>query len=449
VGHLPKFAKDPLAFFTRMSGRADVVAWRLGPARCVFVHRPADVQRVLLSVEKEFSMGAQMGYALGLFAGNGIIATTGPVWRRQRKMMQPGMSPARVGGYTTTMVGLTDQLIRSWASGQARDLRADLLDLTQKIAAKTLFDADITGDAAIVGRALNVASREIGAEFRGVTMFLPRWLPTPGRSRLKTAVGQVEQVLYRIIDERRAQDADHTSHPDGDHPGQGRPDDMLRLLMDARDEAGEPMSDRQLRDETMTLYSAGHETTGNTLVWAHYLLSRHPEVFDRMVAEIDEVVGARLPTMADYPLLKYTEAVVKETLRLYPPAWLLVVTAAVDVEIGGTQVPRGTQVWMSQWATQRDERWFPSADQFQPQRWTGTEAAKIPNFAWFPFGGGPHVCLGSRFALVEAVLILATIAQRYRVEIDPGLDLPPRPRLTLQTGRDVPARVTARVPVGL
>jgi cytochrome P450 len=440
IGHLPRFARDPLGFFARLRDHADVVAWRLGPSRCVFVHRPADVQRVLLNVEKEFSMDAEAGYAFGLFAGNGIIATGGPFWRRQRKMMQPGMRPNRIAGYATTMVELTEQLTRSWTSGQTRDLRVDMLALTQKIAAKTLFGADVTGDAAAVGRALDVASREIGAEFRGVTMFLPGWLPTPGRSRLKPAIAQVEQVLYRIIDERTA--VHDRQHPDLVEPG--RPDDMLQLLMDARDDAGQPMSPRQLRDETMTLYIAGHETTGNTLVWAYYLLSRHPEVFDRMVDEIDQVVGGRRPTMADYSLLKYTEAVVKETLRLYPPAWLLAVTAAVDVEIGGYRVPRGTQVWMSQWATHRDDRWFPEADEFRPQRWIGDAAAEIPNFAWFPFGGGPHVCLGNRFALVEAVIILVTIAQRYRIEVEPGLELPPQPLLTLQPGRDVPARVALR-----
>jgi cytochrome P450 len=447
VGHLPRFARDPLRFFVRLRDHADLAAWRLGPVRCVFVHRPADVQRVLLNVEKEFSMDAESGYAFGLFAGNGIIATAGPFWRRQRKMMQPGMRPNRIAGYATTMVELTEQLTRSWTSGQTRDLRVDMLALTQKIAAKTMFGVDVTGDAAAVGRALDVASREIGAEFRGVTMFLPGWLPTPGRSRLKSAIAQVEQVLYRIIDERTA------AHPAHDRDGRaeparpdgpGRPDDMLQLLMDARDEAGEPMSARQLRDETMTLYIAGHETTGNTLVWAYYLLSRHPEVFDRMVAEVDLVVGCRLPTMADYSLLKYTEAVVKETLRLYPPAWLLMVTASADVEIGGYRVPRGTQVWMSQWATHHDSRWFPGAEDFRPQRWIGDAAADIPRFAWFPFGGGPHVCLGNRFALVEAVLVLATIAQRYRIEVEPGLDLPPQPLLTLQPGRDVPARVTLR-----
>ncbi|MGL5816690.1 MAG: cytochrome P450 [Phycicoccus sp.] len=443
VGHLARFARNPLDFFTRLRDQGDVTTWRLGPNRCVFVHRPEDVQRVLLGVEKEFSMGDDSGYAFGLFAGNGIITTSGSVWRRQRTMMQPGMRPGRVAGYAATMVELaeelTEELARSCASGQARDVRVDMLALTQRIAAETLFGADVTGDAAAVGQALDVASREIGAEFRGVTMFLPHWLPTPGRSRLEAAIGEVEQVLYRIIAEREAEDAEDRGDPVGD-----RPDDMLQLLMDARDESGEPMSARQLRDETMTLYIAGHETTGNTLVWAYYLLSRHPEVFDRMAVEVDEVVGDRLPTMADYSQLKYTEAVVKETLRLYPAAWLLRVVAATDVEIAGYRVERGTDVWMSQWATHRDPRWFPEASRFRPERWVGDAAADIPNYAWFPFGGGPHVCLGNRFALVEAVLVLATIARRFRIDVDPDLDLPPQPLLTLQPGRDVPARVVLR-----
>ncbi|MGL5810237.1 MAG: cytochrome P450 [Nocardioides sp.] len=443
LGHLLQFARDPLAFFVQLRDHGDVTSWRLGPSNGVFVHRPEDVRRVLLSVEKDFTMGGDSGYAFGLFAGNGIITTGGPRWRRQRTMMQPGMRAGRVSGYAATMVELagelTEELAESCASGQPRDVRADMVALTQRIAAKTLFGADVTNDAVAVGRALDIASREIGAEFRGVTMFLPGWLPTPGRSRLKAAIADIEQVIYRIIRERTEHRTDGCDHLDGD-----RPDDMLQLLMDARDEAGEPMSARQLRDETMTLYIAGHETTGNTLVWAYYLLSRHREIFERMAAEIDEVVGDRLPRIDDYPLLTYTEAVVKETLRLYPTAWLLNTTAVDDVEVGGYHVEKGSTVWMSQWATQQDPRWFPEADQFLPQRWVGEAAADIPNYAWFPFGGGPHVCLGYRFALVEAVLILATIARRFRIDIDPELQLRPQPLLTLQPGRDVPARVVAR-----
>ncbi len=450
LGHLHRFATDPLAFFVALRDNADVTTWRFGPTRCVFVHRPDDVKRVLLSVEKEFSMDSGTGYAFGLFAGNGIITTSGSFWRRQRAMMQPGMRPARIAAYTSTMVELTDRMLSTWSEGQSSDLRVEMLALTQRIAAATLFGADVSGDAADVGRALDVASREIGAEFRGVTMFLPGWLPTPGRARLKAAIGEVEQVLYRIIDERRAQQqvpavlpaqGDDDQDVGKDAP---RPDDMLSLLMDARDESGAPMTPRQLRDETMALYIAGHETTGNTLVWAYHLLSQNPQAFHEMAREVDEVVGARLPTMADYSQLKYTEAVVKETLRLYPPAWLLAVTATVDVQIGGHHVPQGSQVWMSQWATHHDHRWFPDPEQFRPRRWVGDAAAQVPSFAWFPFGGGPHVCLGNRFALVEAVLVLATVAQRYRLDVDPTIDLTPQPLLTLQPGRDVPVRVVAR-----
>ncbi|MCG5218996.1 cytochrome P450 [Streptosporangium sp. KLBMP 9127] len=434
LGHLHRFARDPLGFFTQMREQGDVVRWRLGPQRKVFISNPADIAATLLNVEKTFSMGDDHGYAFELFAGNGIIVTHGDFWRRQRKMMQPAMRPQRVAGYADTMVALTDQMLDGWRDGQRRDIRADMLGLTQKIAARTLFGADVTGDAAAVGQALDVASREIGAEFRGITMFLPPWLATPGRRRLKAAIPEIESVLYRIIDER------HTTHPDG------RPDDLLALLMDARDDEGRPMSDTQLRDETMSLYIAGHETTGNTLVWAYLLLSRHSEARERMAAEITEVVGDRLPTMNDYRSLPYTEAVVKETLRLYPPAWLLPVRATVDVEIASHRIHAGTDVWMSQWATHRDPRWFTHPEEFRPERFLGETARTIPNFAWFPFGGGPHVCLGSRFALVEAVLILATIAQRFHLHIDPALDLPPRPLLTLQPGRDVPARVVHTPP---
>ncbi len=431
LGHLHRFARDPLGFFTRMRDHGDIVRWRLGPQRNVFISDPVDIAHTLLNVEKTFSMEGDMGYAFGMFAGNGIITTHGEQWRRQRKMMQPGMRPQRVAAYSTTMVELTDRMLSGWREGQEVDVRREMLALTQKIAAKTLFGADVTGDAAMVGRALDVASREIGAEFRGITMFLPRWVPTRGRRRLKVAIGKVESVLYRIIEDRRAgTDAD-------------RPDDMLALLMDARYEDGDPMSDTQLRDETMTLYIAGHETTGNTLVWAYLMLSRNPEVRRRMTEEISAVVGDRLPTMEDYHALKYTEAVVKETLRLYPPAWLHMVRAVADVELAGHRVSAGTDVWMSQWATHRDPRWFGDAEAFRPERFLGEEAASIPSHAWFPFGGGPHVCLGNRFALLEAVLVLATISQRFDVDIPGDIDFVPQPLITLQPGRDVPARLAS------
>jgi cytochrome P450 len=238
-------------------------------------------------------------------------------------------------------------------------------------------------------------------------------------------------VLYRIIAERRNGDASD------------RPDDMLALLMDARYEDGEPMSDTQLRDESMTLYIAGHETTGNTLVWAYLMLSRHPEIRQRMADEVSAVVGDRLPTMEDYHSLKYTEAVVKETLRLYPAAWLHMVRAVADVEIAGHRVAAGTDVWMSQWATHHDPRWFGGADVFRPERFLGDEAKKIPSHAWFPFGGGQHVCLGNRFALLEAVLVLATVSKRFELDIPADIDFTPQPLLTLQPGRDVPAQLVA------
>jgi cytochrome P450 len=420
--------RNPLGFFTAMREFGDIVAWRLGPSRSVFISHPRDVEHMFLNVEKTFSMDTgDPGYAFKLFAGNGIITTHGEFWRGQRAMMQPGMHPRRIAGYADTMVELTAEMLEGWRPGEVRDVRAEMLRLTQQIAARTLFGADVRGDAAAVGRALDIASREIGAEFRGLTMFIPRQVPTPGRIRLRSAIADVEKVLYRLIDERRST------------PSAGRPDDMLALLLDARDDEGRPMSDRQLRDETMTLYIAGHETTGNTLVWAYTALARQREVFDRLRAEVAEVVGDRRPTIADYRNLTYTEAVVKETLRLFPPAWLFPTRAVEDVELAGHVVPAGHTVWTSQWAVHRDPRWFDAPTEFRPERFVGRPAH--PNYAWFPFGGGPHVCLGNRFALVEAVLVLAMIAQRFRLDIDPGLRIEPQPLLTLQPGRAVPARL--------
>ncbi|CAM5259243.1 Putative cytochrome P450 OS=Streptomyces griseus subsp. griseus (strain JCM 4626 / NBRC) OX=455632 GN=SGR_1079 PE=3 SV=1 [Streptomyces griseus subsp. griseus] len=280
-----------------------------------------------------------------------------------------------------------------------------------------------------MGRAMDVAQMEIGKEFAGLGALLPDWVPTPGRTRIRKAAGVIDAEVRRVV----------ARHRDGDEE---RPDLLSRLLT-AVDESGTRLSDEEIRDEAVTLYIGGHETTSTTLVWAWYLLARNPRVREALAEELDRVLGDRDPGFGDYAQLTYAQAVVKETLRLFPAVWLITGIAKEGATIGGLPVAEGTRVWSSQWATHRDARWFPEPEEFRPERWDAESGDAIPEYAWFPFGGGPRVCIGTRFAMVESVLLLAVLARRFTLDVDPG-EITPLTGLTLQPDRDVLATVRAR-----
>jgi cytochrome P450 len=289
--------------------------------------------------------------------------------------------------------------------------------LTLEIAAKTLFDADVAGDARDVGEALTVAHASYERRIAGVYPW-PRWLPTPGNRRLLRAAACLDEIIYRFIAQGRQGGTDRH--------------DLLSLLLHARDEEGGRMTDQQVRDEAMTLFLAGHETTALALTWTGYLLAQHPEAHDRLLDELRAVLGGRAPSAADLPRLAFTEQVVLESMRLYPPVYAFGREALADCEVMGYAVPAKTTVFMSQWAMHRDPRWFPDPEKFDPARWAGGLAARLPKFAYFPFGGGPRVCIGNTFAMVEAVLVLATLARRFRFELVPGQEVVPWPSMTLR-----------------
>ncbi|MFB7292972.1 cytochrome P450 [Actinacidiphila glaucinigra] len=427
IGSLPAFARDPLAFFVTLRGHGDLVRWRLGPQRALFLSRPEHIGELLTGVETVFRH-PELGWAFKLVLGDGVVTSEGPAWRRKRALVQPAVRPRQVRSYADTMAESAAATAERWSAGRHIDVRREMLALTQRIAVRTLFGADTAGREDVIGRAMDVAQRAIGDEFRGVTLFLPPWVPTPGRRRLKAAVRVVDAEVARVTDARR-------------RSGEER-DDLLSRLLAAVDEEGRPLTDREVRDEAVTLYIGGHETTGTTLTWAWYLLARNPAARDRLTEELARVLGDRDPRFDDLKELRWTEQVVKETLRLYPPVWLMTGIAKEDSVLDGRPVPEGTVLWSSQWSAHRDARWFPAPGEFRPERWEGEEAAALPDHAWFPFGGGARACLGARFAMVEAVLVLATLARRFHVDVDPG-EIPPRPGLTLQPGREVTATLRA------
>ncbi|MFD7625966.1 cytochrome P450 [Streptomyces sp. NPDC059851] len=427
VGNLPAFARDPLAFFESLRDEyGDWVPWALGPKRNVLVSRPEHAGELLAAVEKTFRP-TELGWAFHQLLGDGVVVSTGADWRRKRALVQPAVRPRQVRSYAATMVECADALTRGWAEGGRIDVHREMAGLTQRIAVRTLFGSDAAGREAPISAAMATAQRELGAEFRGLTLFLPPWVQTPGRRRMRRAVAVLDREIAHVIREHEAASA-----------GGAERDDLLSRLLAARDEHGGPLSRKELRDESITLYIGGHETTSTTLTWAWQLLSAAPGARARLTEELDRVLGGRLPAYEDYERLTWTRQVVKEALRMYPPVWLISAVAGEGATIGGRSVPEGTAVWTSPWSMHRDGRWFPDPGAFRPERWDADAVRPAAEQAWIPFGGGPRACLGARFALVEAVLVLAVLARRFHLDTGPE-PAAVFPGLTLQPAGPVPA----------
>jgi cytochrome P450 len=417
LGNLRDFRRDRLALFTRCArDHGDVVAVRLGHIPAVVLSHPDAIEQVLVTQSRNFIKHFLLRMNR-LLLGNGLLTSEGDFWLRQRRLIQPAFVRQSVLQYSDVMVAYAERLLAGWRDGDTRDLHVEMTRLTLEIAAKTLFDADVAGDAPEVGQALAVALARYERRIGGLYP-VPVWLPTPGNRRLRRAVGRLDDIIFRFIRQRRESGSDRT--------------DVLSLLLHARDEDGSRMTDRQVRDEAMTLFLAGHETTALALTWTGYLLAQHPEVHDRLMVELREVLGDRAPAAGDLPRLRFTEHVVTESMRLYPPVYAFGREALHDCEVMGYHIPAGTTVFMSQWAMHHDPRWFHEPEKFLPERWADGLAQRLPKFAYFPFGGGPRLCVGNLFAMVEAVLVLATLARRFRFEVVPGQQIVPWPSMTLR-----------------
>jgi cytochrome P450 len=429
-GNLPEFAAGRLEAITRWSQTyGDVVSARLGPRPIWMLNHPDLVEDVLVTQNK--SMNKHFALKMtGDTLGNGLLTSEGDFWRRQRRMAQPAFHKERIKAHAAVMVDYAERMMEGWSDGQARDAQNDMMTLTLEIVAKTLFDADVSEESHEASHAMEVGLAAFTRRVSGLVQ-IPAWLPTPANRQLKKALATLDGIIYRMIAERRAS---------GEERG-----DLLSMLLHAKDEDdGRGMTDRQLRDEAMTLFMAGHETTANTLGWAWFLLSRHPEVEARLHAELDEVLGDRPPTLDDLPRLTYTDHVITETLRLYPTVWLLGREAMEPIEVGGYKVPVGTTLYMSQWVIHRDPRFFDEPLSYKPERWEGGLARRIHRYAYFPFGGGPRICIGNSFATMEAVLLLATIARRYRLTMPTRADVEMLPTMTLRAKGGIPVTLRKR-----
>ena len=419
---------DPLGYFTGIARKyGDIAGLRILNFNIFLINHPDYIEDVLVNHPRKFIKGRILKANKRVF-GDGLLTSEGDFWLRQRRLAQPAFHRARIAGYGATMVEYTERLLDEWRHGEERDLHKEMMRLTLQIVGKTLFDADVERDAQNVGKSLELLL-ELGADFRR-TIFIPQWLPTPTNLRLELAIRRIEKVLYRIIAEKRASGRDAG--------------DLLSMLLAAQDEDGSRMTDKQLRDEAITLFLAGHETTANTLSWTWWLLAQDAAVEAKLHAELQSVLGGRAPSLEDLPKLVYTNHVITESLRLYPAAWGTARTAIEDHEIAGYKVPRGSGVSFAQWTVHRDSRWYDAPEEFRPERWEGDLMKRLPRFAYFPFGGGPRQCIGSNFALMEAALILATIAQKFRFSLVEGHPVVPLASITLRPRYGVRAVLESR-----
>jgi cytochrome P450 len=425
-GHLPEMRRDLLGFYLHCARQyGDCTSVRFGLKRVWFVNHPTLIEQVLHSRNFTKHYALRMNR---LLLGNGLLTSEGAFWLRQRRLIQPVFQRERILSYAPDMTACAERQIDTWHDGEVRDLHMEMRKLTLAVATKTLFGVDAGDQAAAVGCALREAMGTFDQRlFRIIP--LPDNVPTLGNWRIRKAIRRLDRILYGLINQRRAE---------------GQRKDLLSVLLHARHESdGSGMTDQQLRDEAMTLFLAGHETTALALAWGGYLLAQHPHVVEKLHAELHQVLGGRTPTAADLPNLPYTEMVIQEVMRLYPPAYAIGRQAIGPCTIGGYPIPAGGTVLMSQWVVHRDPRYYDDPERFYPERWADGLAKRLPRYAYFPFGGGQRVCIGNTFALMELPLVLATIAQRFRFSLPPGPPVVPKPLLTLQPNRPILVKLHA------
>lgn len=421
--------RQPIRFLTSLArDYGDVSHFSYGPQHLYFINHPDLIRDVLVTKSASFMKGRALQRAK-LLLGDGLLTSEGELHRRQRRLAQPAFHRYHIDEYAVMMIDRAEATSASWRDGETLDVHHEMMLLTLAIVARTLFGADVDKEANTIGAALTEALETFPLLINPFASLLQK-LPFPRVRRLRRAIATLDSTIYRIIEERQRSGGDRG--------------DLLSMFLMMVDEEGDQtgMSSKQLRDEVMTLFLAGHETTANALSWTWYLLSLHPDIERELHREIDSILGDRAPIPADYPRLPYTEMVLAESMRLFPPAWVIGRLAIEDVEIGGWTIPRGSIAIVSQAVMHRDARFWPDPDRFDPQRFTAAAKASRPRFSYFPFGGGPRVCIGEGFAWMEGVLALASLARKWRVRVND--EVVPLPLITLRPKGGMPAVVTAR-----
>jgi len=429
--------RDPLAMLTRFArDYGDMAFFRLGSERCYFVNHPDAIRDVLVTHQRNFTKSRGLERAKKLL-GEGLLTAEGATHLRRRRLLQPAFHRDRIAGYGRVMIDYAARTCGRWRDGETLDMAKEMMRLTLSIAGKTLFDTDVESNADEVGVAVTEVLESFWLNLLPGADYLEK-LPIPKLRRAHAARRRLDALIYQMIATRRASGADHG--------------DLLSMLIAAADDsaasgvaaasamADRPaasvspaLSDEEIRDESMTILLAGHETTANALTWTLYLLSQHPAAAERLREELDQVLGDRAPSPGDYSRLTYTRRVVTESMRLFPPAWIIGRRAIDEYAIGEYRLPPRAIVFMSAYVMHRDGRFYDHPERFIPDRWTPEFEAARPKFAYFPFGGGARQCIGEQFAWMEGVLVLATIAQRWRLELDPDQRIVPQPLITLRS----------------
>jgi cytochrome P450 len=430
---LPHLRSDPIRTFLDAADRyGDIVHLKAGPYHGFLLSDPADIKHVLQDNARNYHK-SPLYNRLKDGIGEGLLTSEDSLWLRQRRLAQPAFHRQRLVAMADAMVACTEQWLQRWeqpaSTGETIDVVAEMMTITQAIIVRTMFSTDLGATAEIVNRTWPIINRRIGETFWSTK--LETRLPLPANRRLKSALRELETVVYRIIADRRQTRRDEA--------------DLLSMLLSARDdETGTGMTDRQVRDEVMTMLLAGHETTSLALSWTYYLLSQHADVERRITEEVDRVVGNQRLSFGHVDRLPFMRQALEESLRLYPPAWGFSRLALADDEVGGYRVAKGSLVFLIPFVVHRRPKLWPKPECFDPDRFAPEHVSVRPRFAYIPFGGGPRGCIGSQFAMLEAQLIAAAIARRFRIELLPNQNIRPEPLITLRPKPGVLARITRR-----
>ncbi len=413
-------ARKPLQFLNHSSQTyGDIVYHRFGPYHTYLLNHPDHIHELLVKQPGKVQKWDRMKEKMGKLTGDGLLVSDGDSWRQQRKLVQPSLHTLRIGHYADIMSSYTLRMIDAWEDGQELDLQASLIQLTMSIITKALFNADFITEATPLFEASRLA-QELVVRDMGSIIALPEWIPTPRKRREQEALKTLHDYIMLTIKERQ------------ENPGET--EDLLSALLEAKDEDGNKMTVEQIYNEAMTLFMAGHDSTSNALTWLWYLLLEHPDAEQTLSETVTRVLQGNLPTFESLKDLQYIEMLFKETIRLYPPVWAFMRQAVEEVQIGGYAIPAGSMIYVSPWVIHRDARFFENPTEFRPERFSAENEPNIKSFSYFPFGGGPRVCIGNHFAMMEAKITTALINQRVKfelvagqsVEIDPGLTLRPR-----------------------
>ncbi len=431
IGNLAPFRANPIQFLTRVAREyGDLPYFRLANQNVYLVNHPDFVREILVTNQGNFIKSRVLQRARVLL-GDGLLTSEGSFHVRQRRLVQPAFHRDRLAGYAQVMSEAAVRLRERWTGGPTLEVSEEMMRLTLSIVGKTLFSADVESQASEIGEALTTVLKMFQMLMMPFSEYLEK-LPLPSVRRFEKARARLDQTIYGLIRERRKS---------GEDAG-----DLLSMLLLAQDEdaPGSSMTDVQVRDEALTLFLAGHETTANALTWTWYLLSQNPECEAQLHQEIDSVLAGRVPEMADLPQLRYTEMVFAEAMRLYPPAWAIGRMSKAPFQMDGVEIGAKSICIMSPYVIQRDARWFPDPERFDPGRWTPEARESRPKFSYFPFGGGARVCIGERFAWLEGVLVLAALAQKWKLRLDPNQKVEPLPLITLRTKYGMRMTVVSR-----